>query len=124
MILTCAAAAMLFAAPFFSWPYGYYMILRWVVAFTAGWLLALVWATPTNWKWIFGVIAVAFNPIVPIYLSRSVWAVLDVAAALLLLMSMRPIAATLHKVPHFEDANAQPDPAVESPPQHSTKESP
>jgi hypothetical protein len=65
-------------------PYGYYTLTRIVVcglgAFFAyvGWeggLVSRVWST------IFGLVAVLFNPIFPIYLSRGTWYGIDISVA-------------------------------------------
>jgi hypothetical protein len=70
-----------------SWPYGLYVLLRCVVcgstAFLA-WLSAQMgWG---KWAWILGITAVIFNPVVPFAFGRPLWAVLDVACALVLII--------------------------------------
>jgi len=77
-----AAIILLFAlAP---WPYGYYQLLRFVVcgatlyvAFAA-FNLQKIWAV-----WVFGFVAILFNPLIPIHLSREIWQPIDVICALL-----------------------------------------
>jgi hypothetical protein len=32
------------------------------------------------WAWIFGILAVLFNPLAPIYLQRATWQIIDSAA--------------------------------------------
>jgi Family of unknown function (DUF6804) len=32
------------------------------------------------WAWIFGILAALFNPLVPIYLQRATWQIIDSAA--------------------------------------------
>lgn len=85
----CVAAAMLAAAPFISVPYGYFGMLRWIVTITAAWLVVRLWSRVTAWKWVFGTISVLFNPIAPIYLSRTAWTIIDIVSAALLLWSVR-----------------------------------
>jgi hypothetical protein len=66
------------------WPYGYYQMLRFVVcgvsvyvAFKAyNW--QRIWAT-----WLFGFIAVLFNPLILIHLSREIWQPIDVICGIL-----------------------------------------
>ncbi len=41
-----------------------------------------------GWAWILGIIAVLFNPIIPIYLNREIWVIIDVGVAVLLLVSI------------------------------------
>lgn len=82
------AAALLFGA-LARHQYDYYTLLRWVVcgvaAFAAfraggvnkaGWVLALA------------IVALVFNPILPVRLSRDTWALIDVGSALLLASSV------------------------------------
>lgn len=65
-------------------PYGYYFLLRWLVA---GFSLYLAYrysgnaAKLTGWALAFLFVAVLWNPIVPIFLDRGSWFVLDLAAA-------------------------------------------
>jgi hypothetical protein len=82
------AAAMLLAA-LARHRYDYYTLLRWVVcgvaAFAAfragtfnkgGWVLALA------------IVALVFNPVVPVHLTRETWAFIDVGTAVLLAASV------------------------------------
>lgn len=63
-------------------PYGYYQILRWAVTGIAGYLAFIANENEnTAWMWIMGIIAVLFNPIIPIYLDRETWTIIDVAVA-------------------------------------------
>jgi len=68
------------------WPYGYYMLLR-VVVFAAGLLLAALTYQRlkqfTIWIGLFLIVAIVFNPIVPLYMTRGAWSVLDLAGAAL-----------------------------------------
>ena len=80
-ILRIIAVAVLLATPFLAVPYSYFRVLRWVVTITASVLLFRSWSRKTLWSWIFGAVAILFNPIAPIYLSRTVWSVVDVVTA-------------------------------------------
>lgn len=70
-------------------PYNaYYQIMNWAVA-GAALLTALrahrmgtVWAV-----WLYGAVAVLFNPVAPIYLTAATWQILDVLVALVLAAS-------------------------------------
>lgn len=42
----------------------------------------------SGWVWILGIIALLFNPIIPVHLSREIWAPIDVMAALIFVMSI------------------------------------
>jgi len=90
IIARIAAAIMLFLA-LARLPYGYYTLLRFVVCGTTayGAYFASTEEKKPAWAWTFGIIAVLFNPFIPIHLSRDIWAVIDVAVALLLVVSLR-----------------------------------
>ena len=73
-------------------PYGYYQLLRFVicgvsmyVAFMAYTCWQKMWAA-----WLFGFIAILFNPLIPIYLSHKVWQLIDVICAILFICSIFP----------------------------------
>lgn len=87
-ILRVVAALILLGA-LGNHPYAYYQFLRWAVcgvtgygAFTAHERKNVVWV------WTFGVMAVVFNPIVPFYLQRETWQLLDIVAAVVLVISL------------------------------------
>jgi hypothetical protein len=71
-------------------PYGYYQLLRWV---TCGVALhsafAYMNADSITWARIFFGMALLFNPVLPFYLSKDIWAGLDLAAAVLMAFSLR-----------------------------------
>ncbi len=62
-------------------PYGYYTILRWVVFIASG-VILLCDASEKRVvsSVIFSLIMVMFNPIVPIYLEKETWQVIDALA--------------------------------------------
>jgi hypothetical protein len=66
------------------WPYGYYMLLRVVVAAAALLVAGLIYQQAksfTVWFGLFLIVAIIFNPILPLHLTRGVWSILNVAAA-------------------------------------------
>lgn len=81
------AAAMLILAVFHL-PYGYYQFLRVAVTLIAG--VAAYQELEQSNKTAFAlflVTALLFNPILPVYLNRSLWLPIDLAAALLFVLS-------------------------------------
>lgn len=77
-----------------NWPYGYYMFLRLVVCAAAGFLAWQQWQIEDRLSgWIAGLIGICllFNPIVPIHLSRSLWRILDLGTAVVLLLHLKSI---------------------------------
>ena len=70
-----------------KWPYAYYQLLRWVVCGVAIYSAYNSYESKRNgWTWIFGIIAVLFNPIMPFYLQKETWLILDIATAFVLLI--------------------------------------
>ena len=70
-------------------PYGYYKLLRFVVCgVTVYGVYFAIKMEKIGWVWTFGIIAVLFNPLIPIYLRRGIWQFIDLAVAVLLLLSI------------------------------------
>lgn len=68
--------------------YGYYKILRWVVCGVGTYSAFVAMSSEkTSWAWALGITAMVFNPIIPIHLDRDTWAVIDIAAAILFVVS-------------------------------------
>jgi len=80
--------ALLLAIPSI-WPYGYYQLLRWLIAGTAVFLIFIASELEKRaWIWTMAVIAILFNPIIPIYLSKETWVVIDFIAAIIFFVSI------------------------------------
>lgn len=65
-------------------PYGYYTFLRisvTVCALLVAWFAYKEKDEPTVWVLVFGLVAILFNPLIPIYLSRGIWFYLDIGIA-------------------------------------------
>jgi hypothetical protein len=76
-----AAGAILLILAVFSWPYGYYIFLRWAISAIAVYVAYALSESKDNKLWIFVGVMVVFNPVVPIYLERSLWIVIDFVSA-------------------------------------------
>lgn len=93
-LFTWSSLARLIAAAFLvvaldRWSYDYYTLLRYVACGVATYSAVLAFsAGKRGWTWTLGVVALLFNPIKPVHLSREAWAPIDLAAALLFLISM------------------------------------
>lgn len=87
-----ASAVMLFLAiPSDLWPYGYYVLLRWVVAGTGVFAAYVAYNLgKIFWAIAFGVVVLLFNPIIPIHLAKENWVVIDLFVAVFYLI-MIPI---------------------------------
>ncbi len=82
------AAGMLFAA-LGRHGYDFYTLLRWIACGVCAYTAFQASLTKRNgWLWIFAILALILNPIVPLHFKRETWALVDVAAAVLLLVSI------------------------------------
>ncbi|MBT4732725.1 hypothetical protein HOB87_12280 [Candidatus Woesearchaeota archaeon] len=67
-------------------PYGYYTLLRLVACGAFGYSAYIAHTRKSkNIPWIYGILAVLFNPIIKIYLPKECWIVVDIGAGILLL---------------------------------------
>jgi len=85
------SAGMLFlgAAPL---PYGYYMLLRLVACGVFAFAAFIAFDRKSKvLPWVYGLLAVLFNPIIKIHLPKEVWAFVDVAAGILLLATAKAV---------------------------------
>lgn len=84
ILLIVAIALLLALAPL---PIGYYNFLRILVTISSIFIIARELKTEmTIWFILFGITAIVFNPIIPIYLyQKSLWMPIDIMAALLFL---------------------------------------
>ena len=88
LIPAIIAAVMLFGA-LGRWPYGYYQLLRFVVCGVSVYVAYTAYTWQKMWAvWLFGFIAVLFNPLIPIHLSREAWQPIDSICAILFLFSV------------------------------------
>jgi hypothetical protein len=70
-------------------PYGYFVLLRWVVASAMIFVAIIAYGSRQFWgAWLYGLVAIVFNPIVPLRLRREVWRPLDLVGALLMLLAV------------------------------------
>lgn len=71
-----------------GWPYGFYQLLRWAIFVSS---VMVAWgfykSHITAWAFIFGAVALLFNPIAPIYLSKSTWITFDFIGAILFFLA-------------------------------------
>lgn len=80
IVLPAFAISILMVIALGSNAYDYYTLLRIATTVVA---VYLAYRTYQNDEedglvWIFGAIAILFNPFIPVYLSREVWALIDV----------------------------------------------
>ncbi len=69
--------------------YGYYQVLRWVILIVGGYSAYLTYKIGSKaWPWIFGAIAILFNPIFLITFQRDTWQIIDVVVAIIFIVSL------------------------------------
>lgn len=60
-------------------PYGYYVLLRWVCFGVFGFLAVhAISRKLRGWGWILGIMALVYNPIFPVHLTREIWSVVNI----------------------------------------------
>lgn len=97
-IAAITATVMLLLAIPPMWPYAYYQILRWVVAGAAVFIGYLSYqGGKKEWVGVMAAIAVLFNPIAPIHLSKETWVIFDFAAAAIFVAALRFIKPKTHQ---------------------------
>ena len=75
-----------------EWPYGYYTMLRWITCIASILIAFKAFEKNIDWaKVVFIVIAILFNPLAPIYLSRSTWIPIDIITAILFIFVIKII---------------------------------
>ena len=70
---------------------GYYKFLRWVVFLTS--LYSVFISYNNNHKinfsiWLFGLIAILFNPFFPFYLGKEIWRITDLIVGIIFILSI------------------------------------
>lgn len=87
-----ALTAVLLILAIFSLPYGYYTFLRWVVTAASIYVAYYLSESKDNKLWIFVGLAVLFNPIAPIYSTKSFWVIVYlISAGLFLAFSKKQV---------------------------------
>jgi hypothetical protein len=66
-------------------PYGFYMLLRLAVCGCTAYLAYYSYKVGLQgWAWALAIMAVLFNPLVPVYLFKGPWIIIDLGSAALL----------------------------------------
>jgi hypothetical protein len=77
-LIPCSIAAVMLLLALAPWPYGYYQLLRFIVCGISIYVAFIAYNWHKIWAtWLFGFIAVLFNPLIPIHLSREFWKLID-----------------------------------------------
>jgi hypothetical protein len=82
LIVPAVIAALMLLCALAPCPYWYYKLLRWVVSGMA--LVFAVFGHSTGRGWgtgLFGLVAILFNPLIPLHLSKPIWRSIDIVTA-------------------------------------------
>lgn len=70
-------------------PYGYYILLRWVVTATFSFLLYKSYHDISDtWKWILGIMVLVYNPILQLNLGRDIWTIVNIVTIIITLLTI------------------------------------
>lgn len=79
-------------------PYDYYTILRIVVCVFFIWSAFIAFEKKIEiFPWIFCTLAILFNPLMKIHLSKPIWMVMDASTAIFILIIKSKIVKQQHK---------------------------
>lgn len=82
-------------------PYGYFILLRWITCGVSAYYAYLSYSLKRiPWTWLFGIIAIMFNPIAPIHLERQTWVYFDVSAGIIFLVSIIFVRELVKSINH------------------------
>ena len=87
--IPCIVAAAFLILALLDWPYGYYQLLRLVVTGAAVWVAYILYtAKKTGLMITFIIIALLFNPLIPVHLDRQTWKVIDLLCGLFFIITI------------------------------------
>ena len=87
-------AAGLLAVAVLPLPYGYYQLLRLVATGVFAWAAVVAFQRGrAGLGFGFALLALLFNPVLPVYLSKALWVPIDLGAAVGLVISRKAIGA-------------------------------
>ena len=88
-LIPCIIAILLLVGSLGKWPYGYYILLRFVVCGASAYTAYLSYSNRITWAaWVFGIMAILFNPIVPFHLGRELWQIVDFISVIIFVIGI------------------------------------
>lgn len=90
IVLKIIVSTALILATEIAFPYGYYTFLRWLVCGSAALYAYFEYKKPKPSGWLIAsfLVAILFNPFIPVYLSRSSWRPIDYSLVAIILISL------------------------------------
>jgi hypothetical protein len=87
-IIIGISSIFLLLAGFNGWPYDFFVLLRFIVCISAVYLAWLALnENQEKWIWAYGIVAILFNPFLPLHFGRDAWVIVDIITALFLITS-------------------------------------
>jgi len=69
--------------------YGYYILLRLIVCATASYSAYQAYLNHKEiWTWVMAMIAILFNPVMPIHLSKEIWMPIDLITSIIFILNI------------------------------------
>jgi len=97
LVLLASCIVALLVAASTRWPYFVYVLLRLLVCTASAYLSTKTYQERrTPWVWTFGAIALLFNPVFPVRLTRPGWQVINVLTAIF--FTAWAVYSTIHTV--------------------------
>ena len=94
-IYIVSALLFLGAAPL---PYGYYMLLRLAACGFFIWAAVITYEKKSQYlSWVFVLLALLFNPIIKVHFPKELWAAIDVAAAVFVLVVRKKLVGPVRE---------------------------
>ncbi len=73
----------------FNMPYNYYTMLRFIVFGVSAYGAYFAYQQSKQvWVWAYLIVAILFNPLIPFYLSKTTWIVLDLLVLVVYVVSL------------------------------------
>jgi hypothetical protein len=86
--LCIASGVLLLLAIPSGWPYGFYVLLRWAISISSVIIAYGFYQSKLSaWALIFGGVAFLFNPLIPVFLDKSSWVMIDFISSLLFFLA-------------------------------------
>lgn len=93
VVYTLAGMLFIGAAPL---PYGYYMFLRLIACGVFAYASFLAYSKNCRaLPWVYGLLALLFNPFVKIHLPKEMWVFVDIGAGILVLATARKVTTNV-----------------------------
>ena len=70
-------------------PYGYYILLRWVLCGVFAYLtFHSLEREKEGLVWVLGITALIYNPIIPVHLNRELWSIINIVTVVIAILSI------------------------------------